>query len=45
MADAKKMRGDRPFVFTNLQTGEGVDQIIDFIVKQGLLEEVKQRTG
>jgi urease accessory protein len=39
--DAKRMRGDRPFVFTNLHTGEGVDQIIDFIVKQGLLDEVK----
>ena len=41
--DAKKMRGDRPFVFTNMHTGEGVDQIVDFIVKQGLLDEVKQR--
>ena len=39
--DAKRMRGDRPFVFTNLHTGEGVDQVIDFIVKQGLLDEVK----
>ncbi|GJL75646.1 urease accessory protein UreG [Nitrosomonas sp.] len=39
--DAKKMRGDRPFVFTNLRTGQGVQEIIDFIVKQGLLEEVK----
>ncbi|SFK56284.1 urease accessory protein [Nitrosomonas aestuarii] len=39
--DAKKMRGDRPFVFTNLRTGQGVQEIIDFIVKQGLLEEMK----
>lgn len=39
--DAKRMRGDRPFVFTNLHTGEGVDQIIEFIVKQGLLDEVR----
>ena len=39
--DAKKMRGDRPFVFTNMHTGEGVDQVVDFIVKQGLLDEVK----
>ena len=39
--DAKKMRGERPFVFTNLRTGQGVQEIIDFIVKQGLLEEVK----
>ena len=40
--DAKKMRGDRPFVFTNMHTGEGVDQVVDFIVKQGLLDEVEQ---
>ncbi|SET47032.1 urease accessory protein [Nitrosospira multiformis] len=41
--DAKKMRGERPFVFTNLHTGEGVDQVIDFIVKQGLLDEVRSQ--
>jgi urease accessory protein len=41
--DAKRMRGDRPFIFTNLHTGEGVDQVIDFIVKQGLLDEVKSQ--
>ncbi|MEM9218355.1 MAG: urease accessory protein UreG [Cyanobacteria bacterium P01_F01_bin.150] len=29
--DAKKMRGDRPFVFTNLRQHQGVEQIIDFI--------------
>ena len=33
--DAKRMRGDRPFVFTNLKTGEGVDRIRDFVVIQG----------
>jgi urease accessory protein len=37
--DAKKQRGDRPFVFTNLKTKEGLDRVIDFIVEQGLLEE------
>jgi len=41
--DARRMRGDRPFVFTNLHTGEGVDQVIDFIVKQGLLDEVRSQ--
>ncbi len=40
-ADAKKQRGDRPFVFTNLRKGDGVDQVIDFIRKQGLLDEGK----
>lgn len=39
--DAKRMRGERPFVFTNMRTGEGVQTVIDFIVKQGLLEEMK----
>ena len=35
--DARKMRGERPFVFTNLKTGQGLDQVIDFIVRQGML--------
>ncbi len=35
--DAKKMRGDKPFVFTNLKTGQGLDTVINFIVKQGML--------
>src|SRR5574344_3148915 len=29
--DSKKMRGDRPFVFTNIRSGEGVDKVIDFL--------------
>src|SRR5438045_7099757 len=29
--DANRMRGDRPFVFTNLKTGEGVDKVLDFV--------------
>jgi urease accessory protein len=33
--DAKKMRGDRPFVFTNLKKGEGLATIVDFIVETG----------
>ncbi len=35
--DALKMRQSRPFVFTNLKTGEGVDKVVDFVVKQGAL--------
>jgi urease accessory protein len=35
--DARKMRGDRPFVFTNLKTREGIEPIADFVVKRGLL--------
>ncbi|MFO1352534.1 MAG: urease accessory protein UreG [Gammaproteobacteria bacterium] len=35
--DARKMRGQRPFVFTNLKTGEGLGQVIGFIIEQGML--------
>ena len=34
--DAKKMRGDKPFVFTNLKNGEGMDKIIHFIQYHGM---------
>ena len=33
--DAKKMRGTRPFVFTNLKTGSGVDTVVSFIQDKG----------
>ncbi len=36
--DARKMRGDRPFVFSNLKTGKGLDEIIRFIEQKGLLK-------
>ena len=35
--DAKRMRGERPFIFSNLKTGQGLAEIIAFIEKQGLL--------
>ena len=35
--DAKKMRGTRPFVFTNLKTGQGLPDVVRFIETQGLL--------
>jgi urease accessory protein len=38
--DAKRQRGERPFVFTNLRSGEGVDAVMRFIREQGLLDAV-----
>ncbi len=35
--DARRMRGERPFVFTNLKTGQGVDTVIEFILREGML--------
>ncbi len=37
--DAARMRGERPFVFTNLKTGHGLDEIAGFIRAHGLLDE------
>lgn len=34
--DARRMRGDRPFVFTNLRTGEGLDQILSWLKREVL---------
>jgi urease accessory protein len=39
-ADARRMRGARPFVFSNLKSGEGVDQITRFILESGGLSAV-----
>ena len=36
--DAKKMRGTRPFVFTNLKTGHGLDTVVSFIRERGGLD-------
>jgi urease accessory protein len=40
--DARRMRGTRPFVFTNLKQQIGVDQIARFIIDQGLLEDRRE---
>ena len=35
--DARKMRGDRPFVFTNLKTKQGLEEVAAFVLKRGML--------
>jgi urease accessory protein len=36
-ADTRRMRGDRPYVFTNLRDGTGLDTVVGFIVHEGVL--------
>ena len=36
--DSKKMRGDRPFLFTNIRSGENVEQVAEWLKKNVLLE-------
>ena len=35
--DARKMRGEKPFVFTNIKLGNGVEKVAQFIVEKGML--------
>jgi len=35
--DARRMRGGRPFVFTNLKSGQGVDTVVRFIEERGMV--------
>ncbi|PCJ31166.1 MAG: urease accessory protein UreG [Gammaproteobacteria bacterium] len=36
-ADTKRMRSDKPYVFTNLKVGQGLSDIVGFIIEQGML--------
>jgi urease accessory protein len=42
--DAAKMRGERPFVFTNLKTGHGLQEVVRFIIDEGMLQAVPLTT-
>lgn len=42
-ADSKRMRGNRPYVFANMKTSEGLDKIIAFIESEGLLGDCTPR--
>jgi urease accessory protein len=35
--DARRMRGERPFVFSSIKHGEGMDAIVEFVVREGML--------
>ncbi len=37
--DARRMRGDRPFVFTCLKTGDGLENVVRFIEQEGMLTQ------
>ncbi len=43
--DARRMRGERPFTFTNLREGRGVAEIADFIIELGGLERDRLAAG
>ena len=44
-SDAKRQRGERPFVFTNLKTGDGVGRIVGLIERLGGLRRDRQAFG
>jgi len=37
-SDAARMRGERPFIFTNLKQNHGLKEIVSFIIEQGMLK-------
>ncbi len=37
--DTRRMRGDKPYIFTNLKNGENVDKVISFIINKGMLRK------
>ena len=39
--DSKKMRGDKPFMFTNIRDDQGVDEVVKWIKENVMLEGLK----
>ena len=39
--DSKKMRGDKPFMFTNIRDDQGVDEVVKWIKENGMFEGLK----
>ena len=37
--DSRKMRGDRPFIFTNMRSEKGIEEVKKFIIREGLFLE------
>jgi len=44
-ADARRMRGEKPFLFSNLKTGQGLPEIVRFIETQGMLGDKAVRAA
>ncbi len=43
--DSRKMRGERPYLFSNLKAGVGIDEVVEFIVVMGGLVDVASGTA
>ena len=43
--DSKKQRGSRPFIFTNMRTGEGLDKVIAWIERDALLIDDQKKSA
>ena len=41
--DSKQMRGDKPFIFTNCFTGEGIDSLVSAICEMALFDKHKNK--
>jgi len=40
--DARRMRGDKPFIFSNLKIAQGLTEITEFVVEEGMLGRLQR---